>query len=269
MNLATSFSEERKDLEKNSVANFPFLKITDEVFTVHRIGLVNSSYVVADVPNYDFYILAGTSPNELFSKLVVLNLNIPLGCAFDGQIEQVPENFPSDRVKIMKKDVAVNIPNVSKNTTNLKYFVMNYHDIFLKMDIRGGEYLWFLSLTNEELMHFKQIVVTFYQVNHNPTKNRATNKINCFSKLFETHHVLNVDIKEGDTITVTYFRKEDIEEEEDEEEEEEKPENKNQYVSYQKQVSKNEGLSSLDMLRQSSNESLIIELDKSVDKSFI
>jgi len=280
MNLAPSSTQSRS-LEKNSVANFPFLKLTDEPFNTHRIGLANDSYVIADIPDYDFYILAGISSNELFSKLVVLNLNIPFGCGFDGSIEQLPANFPADRLKIIQKDVSIPMPAIRQNTTNLKYFVMNYHDIFLKMDIRGNEYLWFLSLSQEELLHFKQIVVTFYQVNTNPTKNRAMNKMNCFTKLFETHHVIHVDIKEEDNITVTYFRKDvddsnyDYDGQQDHEHhhehQDEDCEHHEHYEDHEQHeqeenmtITVSEGMSSLDMLRSASleEEPLIIELDK-------
>lgn len=215
MNLGVS---ETYSQQQQQQPNFPFLNVSGKPFTKHRIGLLSDNYVIVDESGYDFYILAGVSQNELFSKLVMLNLDIDEGCAFDGSIQNIPSNFPLDRMKIIKKDVS--IPNIIQNSTNLKYFVMNYHDIFLKMDIKGAEYLWFLSLSEEEVLHFKQIVITFYQVNQNPTKNRAMNKINCFTKLFETHDVVNVDFKDANTLTVTYFRK-DYEEEKDEKDEKE------------------------------------------------
>jgi len=184
-----------------SLAKPTFLQV-NENYVKHKVGSSEQSYMVADISDYDFYILAGVSKNELFSKLVMMNMNIPVGCAFDSSITEKPMYFP-DNMRIMSKNVSA---MKGKDNINLKYFIERYNDIFLKMDVHGAEYLWFLSLSTDDLMSFKQIVVSFYDVNNNPTKNRALNKINCFTKLSETHDVVAID-SSGPVLNVTYVRK--------------------------------------------------------------
>jgi hypothetical protein len=42
-----------------------------------------------------------------------------------------------------------------------------YNNIFLKMDIEGAEYPWLLSLNNDQLNKFKQIVIEFHGITLN------------------------------------------------------------------------------------------------------
>ena len=82
------------------------------------------------------------------------------------------------------------------------------------MDIHGDEYVWLLSLPDNALNSFKQMVITFNDVNYNPTKTRAINKIKCFNKIIETHNIAHTQYKgineNKSKLIITYIRKDVI-----------------------------------------------------------
>jgi hypothetical protein len=174
----------------------------------------DGGYIIALLNgNYDFYISAGVSTEESFSRdfINLYNMNKINCAAFDGTIKQYPVGY-TENIYFYKK----NISNIRSNTTaNLSYFMNNYNDIFLKMDIESSEYLWILSLNENQLKKFKQIVIEFHGINDNNWNTKLTDKINCFEKLSNTHYAVHIhgnnhgDITDNipDTVEITYVRK--------------------------------------------------------------
>ena len=187
--------------ESNNVPVPPHFAITDG-YDKLKIGMTSNPHTIVNIPGYDYYILAGIENNELFSKLLIMNMNIMDACAVDTNTSRVSMHFP-DQMKILKKQVS-HITNATQD--NLTYFTSKYNDIFLKMDIKGNEYLWALAMEKESLEKFKQMMITFYDININPTKQRAINKIKCFQKLKETHNIAFMRYN-GRHLIVTYVRK--------------------------------------------------------------
>ena len=178
-----------------------YFNVTKGYETIH-VGHIGKSYTVVNDDTYDYYVLAGIEENELFSKLVMMNMNIRSGCAFDENIHKISHHFP-DHMKVVNKSVSY---QSDMRRDNLGYFIDKYNDMFLKMNLQGQEYLWILSLPSEALTKFKQMVIVFHDINNNPTKQRAVNKINCFRRLVETHDIAHI-VPNGADLVVTYIRK--------------------------------------------------------------
>ena len=172
------------------------------------VGNKFSPYRVVNVSDYDCYVLAGIEENELFSKLVMMNMNIEQGIAFDANAHKVSHHFPTN-IQVINKRVSFKNDELHENLTDMG----GKKDVFLKMNIYGEEYIWALSLTKENLLRFKQMVIVFHDINNNPTQQRALNKIKCFQKLKKTHDVAHIS-PVGDNLIVTYFRKESIDNQE-------------------------------------------------------
>jgi hypothetical protein len=175
----------------------------DKSYQTIPVGHVSHYSVIVNDPNYDFFVLAGISKNELFSNLVMKNMNIREGRAFDTNLNNLSSHFPTDKLKIITKNVSAFNTATSEN---LQVITSKYKDIFLKMDVGGPEYLWVLTQSQENLSRFKQMVISFHEVNNNPTKARAINKINCFKKILATHNIANIRSHQN-KLTITYIRK--------------------------------------------------------------
>ena len=124
----------------------------------------DGGYIIGDIGNiYDCYISAGISNEESFTKDFITKYNIDLfNCfAFDGTIDKYPYNYTKN-ISFIKKNI--NSFNDEHNT-NLVSLIDKYNNIFLKMDIEGGEIPWILSLNTEQLNKFKQIVIEFHGIN--------------------------------------------------------------------------------------------------------
>lgn len=170
-------------------------------FDIIPVGPKQSSLKVANEPGYDLYILAGIDDNELFSKLITMNLSIPQGIAFDENTSKISQYFP-ENIKVIGKKVSFKNDNFNENLSGIN----GHENIFMKMNTYGDEYLWILSASTDTLNKFKQMIIIFHDINNNPTQQRALNKIKCFKKLTETHDVVHIEPDESNLI-VTYFRK--------------------------------------------------------------
>ena len=189
-----------------SVYNYPEKK---------RLGInQDGGYVIGLLEGeYDFYISAGVSNEESFSRdfIDMYNLNKRNSAAFDGTIDNYPYNY-TEKITFYKRNIS---PNKDANNANLSYFTDNYNDIFLKMDIECHEYRWLLSLSKEQQEKFKQIVIEFHGINDDSWGVNLNDKIECFRKLSETHYAIHahgnnyagLTNKMPDVLEVTYVRK--------------------------------------------------------------
>ena len=76
----------------------------DKSYQTIPIGHVSHYSVIVNEPNYDFFVLAGISNNELFSKLVMKNMNIREGRVFDTKLNNISSHLPTDKLKIITKN---------------------------------------------------------------------------------------------------------------------------------------------------------------------
>lgn len=138
---------------------------------------------------YDCYISAGVSDEESFTRDFIqkYQMNEHNSFAFDGTICTYPYHYTTN-ISFIKK----NIGNIhDSNVTNLFYFTKIYKDIFLKMDIEGGEYPWLLCLNQNQLNKFKQIVIEFHGITDDGWGSAITDKLACFEKLAKTHYIVH------------------------------------------------------------------------------
>lgn len=150
----------------------------------------DGGYVLAELDgDYDCYISAGISNEESFSRDFIkkYNMNKNNSYGFDGTINDYPYQY-TENISFVKKNIG-NI-NDDKNT-NLFYLTDTYANIFLKMDIEGGEYPWLLSIEESQLNKFKQIVIEFHGITNDGWNCKYNEKVKCLEKLAKTHYIVH------------------------------------------------------------------------------
>ena len=138
---------------------------------------------------YDCYISAGISNEESFSRdfLNKYNIHKDNSYGFDGTIHSYPYHY-TQNIQFNKK----NINNFNDdNNTNLSFLTNKYNNVFLKMDIEGGEYPWLLQIDETQLNKFKQIVIEFHGITNDGWGCAYNDKIKCLEKLSKTHYVVH------------------------------------------------------------------------------
>jgi hypothetical protein len=174
----------------------------------------DGGYVLAELHGeYDCYISAGIADNESFSRDFINKYNMnEYNCfGFDGTIQSYPYHY-TKKISFIKK----NINNFNDDdNTNLSFLLDKYSNIFLKMDIEGGEYTWLLSLEDSQLFKFKQIVIEFHGITNDSWNCKYNDKVKCLEKLSKTHYIVHahgncygpVYNNIPDTIELTYVNK--------------------------------------------------------------
>jgi hypothetical protein len=130
-------------------------------FPKKRVGKDNDGgYIICDLEGgYDAFISGGIDDDISFEEHF-LKENPGLKCiAFDGTTQMVS---PLESLEIVKKNIGI---LDTATTVNLRKYVTPYSNIFMKMDIEGGEYSLFYTLTDEDLLNIKQLVIEFHSEN--------------------------------------------------------------------------------------------------------
>ena len=180
-----------------------------------RCGSNNDGgYVLAELDGeYDCYISAGISNEESFSRDFINKYNMTEynSFGFDGTINNYPYNY-TQKISFIKKNI--NSFN-DDNNSNLNFLINNYNNIFLKMDIEGGEYPWLLEIDESQLNKFKQIVIEFHGITNDGWGCSYDDKVKCLEKLSKTHYIVHahgnnfgpVTNNIPDVIELTYVNK--------------------------------------------------------------
>jgi hypothetical protein len=156
-----------------------------------RLGNTHDGgYVIGDLnENYDCYISAGISNEESFSRDFIkkYNMNESNSFGFDGTINNYPYEYTKD-ISFIKKNIhAYN----DRDNSNLHSLIDKHENIFLKMDIEGGEYNWLSSISDEHLQKIKQIVIEFHGITDNGWGCSYDGKVKCLEKLANTHYIIH------------------------------------------------------------------------------
>ena len=151
------------------------------------LGEINN---ISDINNtYDCYISAGVGDEESFTRDFInkYNMNEYNSFCFDGTVLNYPYQY-TKKISFIKKNI--NIFNDDDNS-NLDFLINKYNNIFLKMDIEGGEYPWLLYINEDQLNKFKQIVIEFHGITNDSFNCNYNNKIKCLEKLNNTHYLIH------------------------------------------------------------------------------
>jgi hypothetical protein len=156
-----------------------------------RLGAnCDGGYVFAELDgDYDCYISAGISDEESFSRDFINKYNIKKenSYGFDATISDYPYHY-TENIQFIKK----NINNFNDdNNTDLSFLTETYNNIFLKIDIEGGEYPWLLEIDETQLNKFKQIIIEFHGITDNGWNCNYDDKIKCLEKLSKTHYIVH------------------------------------------------------------------------------
>lgn len=146
-----------------------------------RLGhLGDGGYIMIDGYDYDYFISCGIGGNVMFERdFIKMHPGIN-GMAFDGTINDgkiVPQEL-----KFIKKNIG---PNNNENVTNLKEYVNDYKNIFIKMDIEGSEWGWIKSFS-DLFMNVKQLVFEAHDIF------TSNNVLECFEIINKTHYLVHL-----------------------------------------------------------------------------
>lgn len=184
-----------------------------------RLGVCrDGGYVLGELygnnkPVYDCYISCGVGDEESFSKEFIEKYDMTEvnSFAYDGSISKYPDNYTKN-ISFVQKNIG---PVNDENNTNLFQLIQRYEDIFLKMDIEGGEYPWILAIDEASLKKIKQIVIEFHGITNNGYGCNKQGKYKCLDKLSNTHFLIHAhgnnygEVLDGipDVIELTYINK--------------------------------------------------------------
>ena len=164
------------------------MTIYQSPFPKRRVGRwTDGGYAVVDIPNmqYDALIAGGVCDDISFEEDFIRyqtehgNPQIEV-YAFDGTVDELPRSDFSSQIQFIKKNIG---EFETDKETNLHWLISKYMDkqnVFMKMDIEGGEVDLIRSLQPEHMNAISQIVIEF----HSPFTNV---EIDMFKKLNETH----------------------------------------------------------------------------------
>lgn len=163
-----------------SLEDLTVYQVPVEKIRVGNIG--DGGYVLVPSMNYDFFLSGGLSNNIEFENAFLL-INPGLEChGFDKTIEAFVQE-PHPGLTWFKKNIG---GAETAEETNLHKYFRTYKDMFVKMDIEGGEYAWLASLSDEQLCRMKQLVIEA----HWPLTEERWATI--YTRLAKTHFLVHV-----------------------------------------------------------------------------
>ena len=123
-----------------------------------RIGKLNDGgYVICKLPGtYDIVISGGISDDISFESHLCSEYNDLKCIAFDGSINNLPNL--NDKITFVKKYLG---KDETETTTNLKAYLSQYKDVFMKIDIEGHEFRIIPEL-GDFMNRVKQLVIEIH-----------------------------------------------------------------------------------------------------------
>lgn len=160
-----------------------YLETYQSPFSKKRIGAPgDGGYVICDISTkYDLYISGGIGSNLKFDN-AFLKLHDVTAYGIDHTIKEIPKGqFASDKLIWIPKKIG---KYSNKQETNLLEYITDHENIFLKLDVEGGEYPLFEVLEEEHLQKITQIVIELHGVHLN-------NRFTLFKNLKKTHTIFH------------------------------------------------------------------------------
>ena len=168
---------------------------------------IDGGYVIGDIDvQYDCFISAGIAYNDDFSVDFLQKYTIPKeNCfGFDGTVESLPQNL-LDKMTFVNKNIG---STNDEKTSNLAHLLEKYKNVFLKMDIEGGEWEWLSSMQDTYLSNIAQIVIELHGVTdvswHGITIDsfhcRPSEKMERIKRLLNTHVLIHAHGNNADLV---------------------------------------------------------------------
>jgi mannosyltransferase OCH1-like enzyme len=180
-----------------------FLFLTYEYDNKIRLGNQgDGGYIIADLPgSYDCYLSCGVNDEESFTRDFLELGKVPDGksFAFDGTIQSYPYQYSKD-IFFMKKNIG---SENSTEKTNLSSILSQHKDVFIKMDIEGGEYEWLNS--DVDLSNIKQLVIEFHGICDDNWGHKKSEKNLAMRKLLKTHTLVHCHANNYGTIYLANY----------------------------------------------------------------
>jgi len=148
--------------DMNKYYEHPLTVFDPKPLTKIRLGRDNDGgYIIADLPcnSYDLFLSAGIANDISFEEAFCERYDITCH-TFDGSINSLPSENKSI---IFNK---LNISNITddKHTNFREFFDSDkYNNMFIKMDIEGSEDIFFSTLSKNDLLKIKQLVVEVHK----------------------------------------------------------------------------------------------------------
>jgi hypothetical protein len=167
------------------IKNANYESIDPSVLTVYsspfpklRLGKdYDGGYIIVDIPKVKYSILlaGGISDDISFEEMFLKKYKYTKCVGFDGTVNELPKQHPN--IVFIKKNIG---SEETDTLSNLHELIDENDNIFVKMDIEGGEVPWINSLNDEQVNRFAQIVIEF----HDPFREK---EICMFNKLNKNH----------------------------------------------------------------------------------
>ncbi len=169
------------DGDKMNPLNLTVHECPFEKIRIGRDG--DGGYVVANIPNvkYNLLLAGGINDDTSFEEDFIQKFDSKV-YAYDGTIDKLPKD--NDRIIFIKKNIG---KENSDTVTNLHDIINSNSNIFVKMDIEGGEVEWIESLSSAQINKFEQIVIEF----HNPFSNVENDML---EKINKTHYLVHFHV---------------------------------------------------------------------------
>jgi hypothetical protein len=158
------------------------LTVYKSPFAKLRLGRdYDGGYIIAQLPDVEYsLLLAGGISDDISFEEDFVNTYKNTACfAFDGTIDNLPG--ANKKIRFVKKNIGY---DNNDELTNLHHIINDNDNIFVKMDIEGGEIDWIKSLGDYQMNKFEQIVMEF----HSPF---SDNEIDVFDKINKSHYLIH------------------------------------------------------------------------------
>ncbi len=119
----------------------------------------DGGYIICDIPDikYDFFLSGGILDDISFEEDFCSKYPHVKCMAYDGFIDNI--DIKNNNITFIKQYIG---DSNNEYFTNLHSIINQYNNIFIKMDIEGGEIPWINSLSTEQIDKFAQIVIEFH-----------------------------------------------------------------------------------------------------------
>lgn len=167
----------------NNINNLYNLIVYNVNYPKVRLGRNNDGgYVICDIPKikYDLLLSGGIGKDISFEKdLLKYYFYLEKCIAFDGTIKKLPNYHKY--IEFIRKNIGKEDNEYESNLNNI---IDLYDNIFLKMDIEGGEFPWINQISDKHLQKLKQIVIEI----HYPNEENSW----IFEKLTKFHTLVHI-----------------------------------------------------------------------------